>query len=77
MDIKLDNYLNILNEIRNEQIIKFEIYAAHVNHLIREEAIIRWRDKHQLEFLQCACKFTAENHDVSDEENKSKRLEIK
>ena len=46
-------------------------------YLIREEAIIRWRDKHQLEFLQCACKFTAENHDVSDEENKSKRLEIK
>ena len=31
--------LNILNEIRNEQIIKFEIYVAHVNHLIREEAI--------------------------------------
>lgn len=31
--------LNILNEIKNEQIIKFEIYVAHINHLIREEAI--------------------------------------
>ena len=31
--------LNILNEIKHEQSIKFEIYVAHVNHLIREEAI--------------------------------------
>ena len=31
--------LNILNEIKNEQIIKFEIYVAHINHMIREEAI--------------------------------------
>lgn len=31
--------LNILNEIKNEQIMKFEIYVAHINHMIREEAI--------------------------------------
>lgn len=31
--------LNILNEIKHEQSIKFEIYVAHVNHLIRKEAI--------------------------------------
>ena len=31
--------LNILNEIKNEQIIEFEICVAHINHLIREEAI--------------------------------------
>lgn len=30
--------LNILNEIKNEQLIKFEILVAHINHLIREEA---------------------------------------
>ena len=29
--------LNILNEIKNE--LKFEIYVAHINHMIREEAI--------------------------------------
>ena len=46
-------------------------------YLIREEDIIRWRDRHGLKFLQCACKFTEENHDISNEENKSKRLEIK
>lgn len=46
-------------------------------YLIREEDIIRWRDRHGLEFLQCACKFTEENHDINNEENKSKRLEIK
>lgn len=31
--------LNILKEIKDEQIIKFEIYVAHINHMIREEAI--------------------------------------
>lgn len=31
--------LNILNEIKNEEKIKFEIYVAHVNHMIRTEAI--------------------------------------
>lgn len=46
-------------------------------YLIREEDIIRWRDRHGLRFLQCACKFTEENHDINNEENKSKRLEIK
>ena len=46
-------------------------------YLIREEDIIRWRDRQGLKFLQCACKFTEENHDISNEENKSKRLEIK
>lgn len=46
-------------------------------YLIREEDIIHWRDRHGLKFLQCACKFTEENHDISNEENKSKRLEIK
>lgn len=46
-------------------------------YLIREEYIKRWRDRHGLEFLQCACKFTEENANVNDEENKSKRLEMK
>ncbi len=31
--------LNILNEIRNEKIIKFDIVVAHINHMIREEAV--------------------------------------
>ena len=31
--------LNILNEIRNEKIIKFDILVAHINHMIREEAV--------------------------------------
>ena len=31
--------LNILKEIKDEQIIKFEIYIAHINHMIREESI--------------------------------------
>ena len=31
--------LNILNELRKEKIIQFNIVVAHVNHMIREEAI--------------------------------------
>ena len=31
--------LDILNNIKNEKIINFEIVVAHINHLIREEAI--------------------------------------
>ena len=31
--------LNILKEIKDDQIIKFEIYVAHINHMIRKEAI--------------------------------------
>lgn len=46
-------------------------------YLIREDDIKSWRDEHELIFLQCACKFTEENQDAHDEENASKRLEIK
>lgn len=46
-------------------------------YLIREDDIKAWRDEHELIFLQCACKFTEKNQDVHDEENASKRLEIK
>ena len=31
--------LNVLREIKEEKIIKYEIVVAHINHLIREEAI--------------------------------------
>lgn len=31
--------LDILNEIKNENVIKFEIIVAHINHMIRKEAI--------------------------------------
>lgn len=46
-------------------------------YLIREEAIESWRDYNGLQFLQCACKFTEEAEEYSDEENLSKRKEIK
>ena len=46
-------------------------------YLIKEADIIGWRDYNQLNFIQCACKFTEENQDAHDEENASKRLEIK
>jgi len=46
-------------------------------YLIREEAIINWKLHNDLQFLQCACRFT-ENCMLSDNQGgNSKRLEMK
>lgn len=42
-------------------------------YLVREKDIIRWSVYHNLEFIDCACKFTK----VSLEKNLSKRVEMK
>ncbi len=44
---------------------------------IREEDIIAWRRYNQLEFIQCACRFTEEAGSAGNEIGKSKRREIK
>ncbi|MDO4499944.1 MAG: ATP-binding protein [Erysipelotrichaceae bacterium] len=47
-------------------------------YLVREKDIITWRDHHNLHFIQCACRFTENNHKVQDDgSSTSKRLEIK
>ncbi len=47
-------------------------------YLVREEDIKRWRDYNELEFLQCACRFTDENKFCrEDGSSDSKRMEIK
>ena len=43
-------------------------------YLIREQDIIRWRDENQLTFIQCACKFTAENHQTDNLSSKRKAV---
>lgn len=43
-------------------------------YLVKEEAIIAWRNYNHLEFLNCACQFTER---VSQEESLSKRKEMK
>lgn len=43
-------------------------------YLVREDDIKAWRDYNNLRFIQCACKFT---DTCNNEENKSKRVEIK
>ena len=45
-------------------------------YLIREDDIIRWRDRNNLHFLQCACKFT-DTCASCNPDNASKRQEIK
>ena len=43
---------------------------------VKESDIINWRDKNELEFIQCACKVT-EKRDLKEDEFGSKREEIK
>lgn len=44
-------------------------------YLVKEEDVISWKKFNELEFLNCACKFTEQNY--KEENNTSKRLEIK
>ena len=46
-------------------------------YLIREDDIKSWRDYNDLHFIQCACKFTDTSTTCNNEENRSKRVEIK
>ena len=46
-------------------------------YLVREEDIKAWRDYNGLHFIQCACKFTDTCTTCNNEENRSKRVEIK
>lgn len=46
-------------------------------YLVREDEIKAWRDYNHLHFIQCACKFTDTCTTCNNEENASKRLEIK
>ena len=46
-------------------------------YLVREEDIKAWRDYNGLRFIQCACKFTDTCSTCNNEENRSKRVEIK
>lgn len=46
-------------------------------YLVREDSIKAWRDYNNLHFIQCACKFTDTCTTCNNEENQSKRMEIK
>ena len=46
-------------------------------YLVREDDIKAWRDYNDLHFIQCACKFTDTCTTCNNEENQSKRMEIK
>ncbi len=46
-------------------------------YLVREDDIKAWRDYNGLHFIQCACKFTDTCSTCNNEENRSKRMEIK
>ena len=44
-------------------------------YLVKEESIIYWAKYNELDFLQCACRFTEENY--NSKESTSKRKEVK
>ena len=56
--------------------LAFNIFT-YVLLMVREEDIKAWRDYNDLYFLQCACKFTEACATTENEENLSKRKEIK
>ena len=44
---------------------------------VKEEDIIKWKEKNELEFIQCACKITEQNAICNNGDVGSKRQEIK
>lgn len=46
-------------------------------YFVREEDIIRWKDKNNLDFIQCACRFTEQYTLTDNKEGMSKREEMK
>lgn len=44
---------------------------------VKEEDIIKWKDKYQLDFIACACRFTEEYTATNNKDGKSKREEMK
>lgn len=44
---------------------------------VKEEDIIKWRDKNNLDFIRCACRFTEEYEKNNNEDGTSKREEMK
>ena len=46
-------------------------------YFVKEEDIIKWRDKNNLEFINCACKITEKNKALNIEDVGSKREEMK
>ncbi len=46
-------------------------------YLVEEDAIIKWRDNNELEFIRCACRFTENTVTHDTGESTSKRQEMK
>ena len=46
-------------------------------YFVKEEDIIKWRDKNNLEFINCACKITEKNKALNIEDVGTKREEMK
>lgn len=44
---------------------------------VKEEDVIAWRDRNNLDFIQCACRFTEEYNQNHNEDGMSKRQEMK
>ena len=44
---------------------------------VKEDDVIAWKDRNNLDFIQCACRFTEEYTENHNEDGKSKRQEMK
>ena len=66
-------YKTMMPKILSENYLGLELIRP--LYLVKEENIKKWATYNQLEFLQCACRFTEENH--MSTQGSSKRQEIK
>ena len=46
-------------------------------YFVKEEDILAWKNRNNLEFIECACRYTEEYHSNYNEDGKSKREEMK
>ena len=46
-------------------------------YFVKEEDRLAWKNRNNLEFIECACRFTEEYHSNYNEDGKSKREEMK
>jgi len=68
------SYQSMLPKLHSDNYEDMELIRP--MYLIREKDIIRWKNHNNLEFLDCACKFTLENN-INVHEQNSKRLQTK
>lgn len=68
-------FKTMLPKLRSDNVEEMELIRP--LYYVKEEDIMKWRDRNNLEFIQCACRFTEEYEKNNNQGGISKREEIK